>query len=268
MTEWRLGVLALCLTAIAGLAPTLAAGIPANQVPIHESDQGGELAAPTGAGWNDVRPVTIELSSAPSGLPDAADTSVDSVDVRVAYTTDRLYVRLSWPDSTADETITGPRSFVDAVAVQFPANASEHPGIAMGSPRAGVNVWYWSAEGGGEELLAGGPGSTTTFAPSALETGSAHDNGRWTVVFHRPLVAQGSDRVAFRFDRDVDIAFAVWNGSNMERSGRKAVSEWHHLPTGPPPQGPPYQSILWLIAGIAIVVTVIVTALAVRRTGE
>ncbi len=40
---------------------------------------------------------------------------------------------------------------------------------------------------------------------------------------------------------------SCWNGSNMERSGTKAVSEWYHFPLGPGPQGPPYESTgpLW-----------------------
>lgn len=267
MTDRRLAVLALSLVAVAALAPVLAAGVPANQVPVHESDRGSSLAEPTGDAWDDAESVSVDLASAPSSVPDAADTSVRSVSVRVAHTDDRLYVRLSWPDATSDTEITGPRTFVDAVAIQFPANASAHPGIAMGTTRTPVNVWYWSANGGSEELLAGGPGTTTAYGSPAVETTATHRDGRWTVVFHRALVADGSNRVAFRMDTDVDVAFAVWNGSNLERSGRKAVSDWHHLPLGPAPEGPPYEGILWGIAGLAILVVLVVTALAVRRAG-
>lgn len=267
MSERRAVVVTLFVVTVAALVPVLAGGVPANQVPVHESDQGGSLAKPSGNAWTAVDPVTVELSSAPSSVPDAADTSIDAVSVRVARTHDRLYVRLSWPDATADRTVTGPRTFVDAVAVQFPVNASDHPGIAMGSTRSPVNVWYWRADQGGEELLAGGPATTTAYQAPAIESAAAHADGRWTVVFHRELVPEAANRTAFRMTTDVDLAFAVWNGSNLERSGRKAVSEWHHLPLGPPPQGPPYAAILWTIAGIAIVVVLVVTAYAVRRTG-
>lgn len=267
MAERRLAALAVALVALAALAPALAAGIPANQVPVHESDQGSSLASPTGDAWNEVDPVTVELASAPSDVPDAADTSVGEVSVRVAHTDDRLYVRLAWPDATADESIDGPRAFLDAAAVQFPANASAHPGIAMGSQRTPVNVWYWTP-GSNEELLAGGPGSTTAYGSPGVETAAERVDGRWVVVFHRALVADGAQRTAFEMDTDVDIAFAVWNGSNLERSGQKAVSEWYHLPLGPPPQGPPYEAILWAVAGIAIVVVLVVTVLAVRGAEE
>lgn len=267
MSDRRLVAAAVALVALAALAPALAAGVPANQVPIAESDRGASLAEPTGDAWEAVTPATIELASAPSAVPDASDTSVGRVEVRVAHTADRLYVRLAWPDATADDAPAGLRSFPDAAAVQFPANASAHPGIAMGSQGTPVNVWYWRADAGGQELLAGGPGTTTGFDDPALSVASTRADGRWVVVFHRALEPPTDDRVAFRLDTDVDLAFAVWNGSNLERSGRKAVSEWHHLPTGPPPSGPPYEAILWTIAGLAIVVVLVVTAVAVRRSG-
>ena len=70
-----------------------------------------------------------------------------------------------------------------------------------------------------------------------------------------------------QFKKDLDVAFAVWNGSAMERSGRKSVSEWYHYPLGGGPQGPPYESILWTVAGLAIVGVALVTIAAVRNPG-
>jgi complex iron-sulfur molybdoenzyme family reductase subunit gamma len=52
----------------------------------------------------------------------------------------------------------------------------------------------------------------------------------------------------------------------MERSGRKSVSEWYHFPLGPGPQGPPYETILWTVAGLAIAGVALVTIEAVRKT--
>ena len=258
-------VFAVALVAVGAFVPALAGGVPANQIPVSEATGSGEeLLDPGAAAWEEVDPVEISLTSAPSGVPAAADTTVDRLEVRAVRADARFLLRLSWPDRTADEAATDPRTFVDAVAVQLPTNATTRPAIAMGSPRATVNVWYWSAETGNEELLAGGPGSTTAFETSGLEASATRSDGRWQLVFARDSTG-GDGRTAIAPDRDLDIAFAVWNGSNMERSGRKAVSEWYTLALGPGPQGPPYQSLLWAIAGLAIVVVVIVTAIAVRR---
>jgi complex iron-sulfur molybdoenzyme family reductase subunit gamma len=52
----------------------------------------------------------------------------------------------------------------------------------------------------------------------------------------------------------------------MERSGRKGASDWYYLALGPGPQGPPYEAILWAVAGIGIVATTLVTIEGIRRT--
>jgi complex iron-sulfur molybdoenzyme family reductase subunit gamma len=134
----------------------------------------------------------------------------------------------------------------------------------MGNTRNPVNVWYWRADGRTEEVLAGGPGSTTAVGEPAVNATAVHEDGRWTLVLSRPSAASAANRTSLAVDRDVDVAFAVWNGSEMERSGRKAVSEWYHFPLGPGPQGPPYESILWTVAGLAIAGVTVVTAQAVR----
>ena len=272
----RRALLALVLVAAAALLPAFAAARPLNEVPVTtvSANQAESLAEPTAAGWGEVVPVEIPLASAPSDVPDAGDVSIDRVTVRAARTDERLYLRLSWPDGTADGNVSAsgydaPRinSFGDAAAVQLPLNTSERPGIAMGSSRSMVNVWYWNAEGGGEELLAAGPGTTTRLAGDGVDTAAAHDDGRWHVVFVRDLEVDGEGRTSIRMERDVSVAFAVWNGSNMERSGRKAVSEWHHLPFAPDPGAALYETVLWAVAGVAIVVVVLVTAMAVREGG-
>ena len=265
--------IAVALVAAAALLPAFAAARPLNEIPVStvSADQGESLGEPTAGGWGAVVPVEVTLASAPSTVPDAGDVSVDRMTVRAARTDERLYLRLSWPDGTEDGNLTegtydAPRTdaFGDAAAVQLPANTSERPGIAMGSPRSMVNVWYWNADSGAEELVAAGPGTTSRVPDPSVETTAAYDDGRWHVVFERDLRAAGDQRTSIRMDHDVSVAFAVWNGSNMERSGRKAVSEWHHLPFAPAAGAALYETVLWAVAGTAIVVVILVTAAAVR----
>lgn len=263
-----IAVVAACALVTAALVPLEATSRPANQIPIEEVGEGEAYQSPTAAEWEEVPAVTVPLTAAPSGLPNAADISIDHARVRVVHDDDRVYVQVSWDDATVDDEITHTRSFADGVALQFPTNASERPAIAMGSSRSTVNVWYWDAAEGTEELLAGGQGSTTTFEESMVETSVEREDGRWQAVFSRSLTADSPDRTSIEMDTDVDVAVAVWNGSNMERAGRKSTTEWYHLPFGPGPAGPPFESILWAIAGIAIVVVIAVTVVAVRSRGE
>ena len=263
---------AVLVLVVAAAAPALVGARPANQIPVEEVDEG--MPSPTAEGWSDLPTVEVPLSSAPSGVPDAGTTTVRTAHVQAAQTDDRLFLRLAWPDATRDLNASSPRAFADAAAVQLPVNTSVRPAIAMGSTRNLVNVWYWSAPVGTQELLAGGPGSTTAFASSHVEASTTRVDAagedaedRWAMVFARDLEPGGENRTAIDGTTDVDVAFGVWNGSAMERSGRKAVSDWYHMPFGPGPQGPPYATLLWAIAGIAIVAVVAVTVYGIRHAG-
>lgn len=260
------GALALLVVAVAAVAPMLVDARPAYEIPVDERSDATALEDPGSESWEDVAAATVPLSSAGANVPGGDDTTVERARVEVAQTDERLFVRVSWQDRTADRNDTDIREFADAIALQLPVNESERPPIAMGSTDNKVNVWYWSGTGRTEELLAGGPGSTTAFQEAAVTANATHDDGRWNVVFSRPLETDRANATAISGEEDVDVALAVWNGSNMERSGQKATSEWYYLALGPDAGGPSYQVILWSVAGIGIVFTTLVTIEGVRRT--
>jgi len=260
-----LAVTALVVLAVVGAAllPSLSSARPANEVPVGEV--GANATDPTAEAWTTVPNVDLALSSAPSGLPGASNVSVQRAQVRAATNDSHAFVRVSWVDDTADRNASDPREFADAVAVQFPENESARPPIAMGGTSNRVNVWYWTGTGRTEELLAGGAGTTTSFNRSAVSTEAVHEDGQWHVAFAREAAMAGN-RTDLSGEQDVDVAVAVWNGSYGERAGRKAVSEWQYLAMGPGPQGPPYETILWTVAGLAVLFVAVVTIEGVRRT--
>lgn len=259
-------VVAVVVFLAAAALPALVEARPAYEIPVHEATDGESLDRVDGEGWSEAPPVTIPTSSAGAAVPAADNTTVERVSVAAARTDERLYLRLSWEDGTRDVSNEDTRMFSDAAAVQLPVNESERPSIAMGSTDSMVNVWYWNGAGTSEELLAGGVGTTTEFDESSLQTNASYSDGRWRVVFSRSLDSSSENRTSVPADQDMDVAFAAWNGSNMERSGQKATSEWYYLALGPGPQGPPYETILWVVAGVAIVFTTLVTVEGVRRT--
>ncbi|QCC47341.1 ethylbenzene dehydrogenase-related protein [Halobellus limi] len=259
-------VLALAVVATTVAVPAMVSARPAYEIPVTAADDPDSLDSAEGEAWTEVPAAGVPLSSAGAAVPGGDDTTVENVRVASARTDERLYVRLSWEDGTRDTGADDVREFPDAVAVQLPANESARPPITMGSTDNPVNVWYWNGANASQELLAGGPGTTTTLTDSELRTAATYDGGRWRVVFSRPLAGASENRTTITGTRDVDVAVAVWNGSNMERSGQKATSEWYYLALGPGPQGPPYEAILWTVAGVAIVLTTLVTIEGVRRT--
>jgi DMSO reductase family type II enzyme heme b subunit len=273
MTEPNLGsrkrsliVVLAMLIVVASLVPLLASARPAREIPAPTVEE--DLSSPDAAGWADVPASDVPLSAAPSGLPGAEQVSTRTVDVQAARSDSDLFIRLQWADADPSTTIDDPQTFVDAAAVQMPVNTSTQPAIAMGSARNMVNVWYWRADEQSEELAAGGPGSTTILSYEGVSTEATHEDGTWTVVYNRPLTPGDTNRTAITGEENLDIAFAVFNGSNMERSGHKAVSEWYYLPVGPDDGGAPFETILWAIAGLALAAVVLVTIQGVRRARD
>ncbi|WP_135661928.1 ethylbenzene dehydrogenase-related protein [Halorhabdus rudnickae] len=264
------GLLAGLLVASAALAPLIADARPAREIPVENVDD--SLADPTADGWSDVPAATVPLASAPSGVPNADDTTVREVDVEAAQTDEKLFVRLRWVDPSSDRLESSPRAFADMAALQFPVNASTQPAIAMGSERNMVNVWQWSATENTQELLAGGPGTTTVFQQPAVSTEATRatvgEEDGWSVVFARDLDASVDNRTMLTADADLSVALGIWNGENSERAGQKAVSEWYYFPFGPDDGGAPFQAILWAVAGAAIALVIAVTALSVRQARE
>jgi DMSO reductase family type II enzyme heme b subunit len=55
-----------------------------------------------------------------------------------------------------------------------------------------------------------------------------HD-GFWNVVFIRDLKSKESDDVKFAAGKPVPVAFAIWNGEQHDRNGRKMISNWYQL---------------------------------------
>lgn len=260
------GIIALAVVAATAALTVGGDARPAYEIPVYETSDGDSVDSVSGETWSQAPAKTIPLSSAGAAVPNAGDTTIERITVEAVRTNGRLYLRLSWLDPTRDTSTDAIRRFADAVAVQLPTNASERPPIAMGGTDNPVNVWYWMGEGRSEELLAGGPGTTTQFDDPAIETNATHSDDRWHVVFSRSLDSSGGSRTGIPANEDLDVAFAAWNGSHMERSGQKTASEWYYLALGPGPQGPPYEAILWAVAGIGIVITTLVTIQGMRRT--
>jgi hypothetical protein len=192
------------------------------------------------AAWNQIAAKHVALNRTPplydTDEPAAVEISV--VDVRLARAGGKLIVQLSWRDATHDAATltevsnTPPENrflkvpteaddrFFDAAAVMFPAKAGAGaiaPSLQMGDAEHPVEIYYWNATRGSVVMQAQGR-STTKRTGQNIPSNGTYQNGRWNVTFELPDLAAGTT-----------VAFAVWNGSQKDRDGRKYFSVWQVL---------------------------------------
>jgi hypothetical protein len=77
-----------------------------------------------------------------------------------------------------------------------------------------------------EDLSALGFGTVTHQKSQDVLGRGVWQNGKWQVVFSRPLASADSNDVQLAAGKASSVAFAVWNGSNQEVGARKQLSSW------------------------------------------
>ena len=216
--------------------------------------------------WEGVPGVIIPLSGQTITTPMHPNISVKSVFVKAVSNGKDLGLRLDWSDQTKNDTAIGPQDFRDQAAVMFPVNTAGAPPFqCMGQSGGTVNIWRWNAEwqkdlgkdSAGmwdvddqypgifwdyyfEDLNANGFSTLTTQAhqdvigngvwePSGSLKGGGYTGPTWRVVVKRSLETSDANDTQFKAGASVPIAFAIWDGSNIERNGMKALSTWFTL---------------------------------------
>lgn len=274
-----------------------------------EAEPGMDGFAPE---WQSIVPVFLPMTSQ-QVTPPMGGGSIERVAVRAVHWEQSLYVMLEWTDRTPDSLSDRYEDFTDAAAIQFPAEAgSEVPAICMGQADQAVNIWQWRADQqnprpdlpedayvdmyqftddlhytareagnplaqgertGVHNLLAGGFGTLEATDSGGLEGRGSHQEGRWTVVFTRPLQSGGDLQPDLDGGSPIDLAVAVWDGAQEERNGIKSVSAFTRLsvtPESPPrravpglddwPAYAPFDPLVLVASGLGLLVVIALTA--------
>ncbi len=126
-----------------------------------------------------------------------------------------------------------------------------------------------------EDLNALGFGTATSQEGQDILGRGVWNQGKWTVVFARPLVNGDAQDAQISPNKSTSLAFAVWNGSNREVGARKQVSTWTTLrveaprgggapgagPAGAPPAASQPGGLESAYVVVAILLAVVLTAL-------
>lgn len=238
----------LLLLAAIVAAPTAHAQAPAGAPPPANlrlpaaagSVPAATLLAPEASAWRQVPAAHLALNRTPPlyDTDPPAGLEIAFVDVRVARAEGKLLVHLSWRDPSQDtaslpaapetppeqrnrkELTEATERFFDAAAVMFPASRTPgvlSPSLQMGDAANPVSIYYWDAARGAALMEAQGR-ATTRRTGASFPAGASYRAGAWQVVLELPDLPAG-----------VPLAFAVWNGSQLDRDGRKYFSVWHWL---------------------------------------
>ncbi len=152
--------------------------------------------------------------------------------VQAAHNGQDIVFRLEWRDDTKNVDHGDGTVFPDAAGVLFPLNG-DAPLQTMGSEGAPVNAWYWRAnlgDGQAQNIVAQGLGTVRQTEGSKVQSRALWKDGRWEVVFARPLGVNEGEAVRLEAKKPTKVAFAVWEGSSQERAGLKSFSrEWQEL---------------------------------------
>ncbi len=198
------------------------------------------LLDPMAAEWAKIPAQRVALDRTPRLYDTEApsELEISFVDVRLARAEGKLLVNMTWHDRTRDaaeiaklpaapaegrphkELTEATDRFSDSAAVMHPMNApvnGQWPSLQMGDPGNPVSIYFWSASRGAARMQAEGRGTTRRTGETFPAQAVYHDQA-WHVTLELQEVPAG-----------FPLAFAVWNGSQQDRDGRKYFTTWLKL---------------------------------------
>lgn len=188
-----------------------------------------------GAAWAGLERIGIDLIPSPVAMATGVSSQmalsqshgkVQRVEARLAHDGEVLGIRLSWQDAQKDDRIEDLDRFADGAAVMFPLQEDANP-FTMGDAQRPVNAWLWKADRAAPfDVIARGYATSQRrpASTSQLEANALYRDGEWHLVFQRPLQPGSGEFARFVPGQSTRIAFAIWEGSNAERAGQKAIS--------------------------------------------
>lgn len=212
--------------------------------------------------WGTIKPKKIGLLYQVMVLP-WGKSLMSPISVKAFHNKKDIYFYLEWKDQTENRDIEA-NKFSDAAAIMFPIGDKILPSTIMMGFMAKSNIWQWKASQDKEYWQNISPRSdaysdyyykfedkelfpVSKFSPkSAVNDLMAvrvatltpkpnqnvfgrgiWSNGAWKVVFKRSLNSSNIEiDQRFTVSQKRLCAFAVWNGENGDRGGRKSISNW------------------------------------------
>ena len=195
---------------------------------------------PNAAVWSSAPSATFPMSPQVHWPTRNLEATVKDMIVRGLHDGTNVAILLEYADPTEDPD--------DAAAVQFMVG-DKKAHFAHGQPMAQVeggpvNIWYWkNKDGKGVDMNAKGFGTLKIQTHQDVKAKGSYANGRWKVVFTRPLATEHPDEdTQIATAGFINIGFAAWDGKKdpssgelKEKGSQKAVSSWWYFRAEAPP---------------------------------
>lgn len=206
---------------------------------VHAADVRGALPeSPDDPRWELAERTDLRVRNAvePSGTWAHAPT-IAAVSVRAAANDDAVALRLTWDDPSEDT-----QGVADQLVVVLkPADlrgdvVTLQPWPAADAPALDLCLWS-PARGQAHEVLATDFESALAASDAAVRVASfsRYDDGRWSLVLHRPRRQAALDGAAVvESGQLLPFGVVVWDGSNH---AQRAMSSWVELLVGSPTVG-------------------------------
>jgi len=267
VNEWCLygGAAVLALSLLAGPSE----GHAQQSVAVRASLVTGGLPGddPNAAAWNTTPPATFPMSPQVHWPDRIQEVTVQDVIVRALHDGNQIAFLLEYDDPTEDAD--------DAAALEFMVG-DQKAHFAHGQPMmlvqgGPVNIWFWkNKDGKAVDMTAKGFGTLKPQEHQDVSAKGAYSNGKWRIVFTRPLTTDHPDEDVQVTPGDfINVAFAVWDGRKdatgqlIEKGSQKAVSSWWYFRAEPPPDYSAY-----LYAGVAVVLALGFQFVLIRKLKE
>ena len=236
--RWFLALTLAVTACLPGVAQTAANPAAGTRLPVASVNASEDAILRGGnARWSQVAATSISLNRTPPlfDTDEPAVAEISTAEVRLLRAGGKLYVQLTWQDATRDAatlpTVPGtpPEQrfrkvpteaddrFFDAAAVMVPANPGSpvNPSLQMGDSGHPVHIYYWNSARGAMLVEAAGR-ATTRRTGQSFPVDAAYQNRQWVVTLEMADQPAGTP-----------LAFAIWNGSQQDRDGRKYFSVWY-----------------------------------------
>jgi len=213
--------------------------------------------------WNSLEYQQIDLFYQVMVLPWPKDV-VPWVRIKSFHNGENIFFYLEWPDETKNERIEI-GSFSDAGAVMFPLNENAPASTLMMGFMGQANIWQWKARqnleywtgleerttyvdfyypfeeeelfvvskdevvSAANDLISARVATVTRKEEQIIDGMGIYEGGVWRVVFKRVMTTEEPETAAQFVASTIRCAFAVWDGANRDRGGRKSIYNWVEL---------------------------------------